>query len=279
MHGELAERALATTGHVNGQVELLAEGMSSSAWTGVVDGKRWVVRVPKMDGTRPTPRYDLELRLLAELDRRGVPVMAGRLVVVDGVRCAVAEHCPHRGVREWNEHFVADVASAFTTLHSLDPLFAVEGDIVARLHLARSWPFDGSELREHPVTRWGADLTRRIERRRDEIVWAAGQAVTVAHTDLHVDHLRQDEAGRLAAVLDFGDAFAGSAGWDFASMRYAFGPEVSGRVLSAYQGDERVGELADVLAIPWALYKLDKTPERPIVQERVATMLGIGDHN
>ena len=262
-------------GEVRGPVTLLAEGMSSSAWTGTVDGVRRVVRVPKMDGTRPTPRYDLEMRLLSELDRRGVPVMSGRVVSVDGVRCAVADLCPHPGVRDWNDEFVADVAAAFSTLHSLDPLLAVEADIVARLHLARSWPFDGSDLTRHPVARWGDDLVATLEGRRDEIEWAAEQAVTVAHTDLHVDHLLQDDRGRLAAVLDFGDAFAGSAGWDFASMRYSLGLEIAGRIAAVYPDGDRISALADVLAIPWALYKLDKSPDRPIVQRRVAQLLGL----
>lgn len=259
----LADEALATVGLHDG-VELLAEGMSSSAWRGSIDGTTYVVRVPKNDGRRPLPRYRAEARLLADLHRRGVPVAAPTIVEIAGAECSIALEVPGQPVRptDWTPRLLAEVATALDRVHETTPELAVEGDVRRRFHLARIWPFDGTDLADHPVALRWPELQAPIASREADILAAGSAPPTVVHTDLHWDHLLVDD-GRLSAILDFGDAFAGPPGWDHACLRYYHGPQVA---RTPHDGDRLLG-------IAFALYKLAKTPDRADVVERVESML------
>jgi aminoglycoside phosphotransferase (APT) family kinase protein len=87
------------------------------------------------------------------------------------------------------------------------------------------------------------------------------------------DHLLRSPEGRLAGLLDFGDAFAGPPAWDFACLRYYHGENVGRRVAAHYPGGADVLRRSLALGIAFALYKLDKTPDRPDVIERVARLI------
>lgn len=260
---DLAAAALSTVGAHDG-VTLLAEGMSSSAWRGTVDGSPYVVRVPKNDGRRPTPRYEDEARLLTDLAARGVPVAVPSIVEIGDVACSVAPEIPGEPVRpgEWTPELVGELHEALRILHETPPDLAVETDVVARFHLARTWPFDGADPADHPVAdRWPERLAALVAL-APEIRRAGAAPATVVHTDLHWDHILVAD-GRLMGILDFGDAFAGPPGWDHACLRYYHGPDVTGPLT----------EDARLLSIAFVLYKLDKTPERIDVVERVDAVL------
>lgn len=151
---------------------------------------------------------------------------------------------------------------ALDRVHATDLALAVESDVVARFHLARIWPFDESTLEAHPLsTRW-PNRVEGIGAQAEAILAAGAEPATVVHTDLHWEHLLVAD-GRLTGILDFGDAFAGPAGWDDARLRYYHGPAVAGPIT----------EHARLLGIAFALYELDETPERADVVERVLTLL------
>lgn len=268
----LAGRTASSAGEVTSPLVAMADGMSSSAWVVSIDGVESVIRVPKNDGRRPVPRYAAELRLLELLAGRGVPVATGRVVVVDGFECSVAARLPESPVAEWSEAFIDDVAGALSVLHMTQSSLAVEDDVSARFHLASIWPFDSTDLRDHAVAAWRPELVDALEAHRKRILDAAEGPRTVVHTDLHPQHLLQDDSKRLTGILDFGDAFAGTAAWDIACLRYYQGGAVAGAIVDRHVFGRSLDEPARLLGLPWGLYKLAKTPDRADVRERVDAM-------
>lgn len=273
----IARAALASVGTVEGEPQLLAEGMSSSAWTGAVDGREMVVRIPKNDGLRPEPHYDDEARLLADLARLGAAVAPCRVVEVDGIRCSIAERIPGEPVRpdEWTDRFGRDVADTLGALHSLAPGAAPALSAVERFHLARLWPLDGSRLADHPVAARWPERIDPLAALEADVRAACTAPATVVHSDLHWEHLLRTGGGRLAAVLDFGDAFAGPAAWDFACLRYYHGDDVAALVAQHHPDGTAALAASGLVGITFGLYKLDKTPERDEVVARVERLLAI----
>lgn len=246
--------------------------MSSQAWVGDVDGQRWVVRVPVGDGRRPTPDYRAESVLLQAAAERGVPVSPSTIVAVDGVACSVAPELAGRPVtaNDWDEALVGDVADALARLHTLDPALAVEHDLVARFHLATIWPLDGTDLGDHPVAARWPELVDALLEQRDRILEAAtASPATVVHSDLHAEHLLVD-GGRITGLLDLGDTFPGPAEWDIACLRF-YHREIADRVVAARERWDVAR--VQLLAIPFALYKLAKQPQRAVVIDRVEPIL------
>ncbi len=270
----VAAEALGQLGGHDG-VTVLATGMSSAAFVGSVNGDEYAVRVPIGVGRRPTPDYAREARLLADLGDRGAPVSVPIVVEVRDRVCSVAPRIIGRRVEpnDWTHALVDHVASFLAVLHETEPAFAVEPDVLRRFHLARIWPFDGSDLGDHPVARIWPDGVGEIEDMRSAIETAGSRPSTVVHTDLHSEHLLVDGAGSLAGVLDFGDAFAGPPAWDHACIRYYHGDEVAVRVAEAMDTESPSADDVDLLSVAWALYKLAKTPDRPDVRTRVDRLL------
>ena len=174
-------------------------------------------------------------------------------MTIEGVVCSVAPQLPGRPVRpeDWTPQLLGQLRDALGIVHATEPTLAVERDVVARFHLARIWPFDGADLHGHPIAARWPELITAIADRAEPILAAGLAPATVVHTDLHWDHLLVDD-GRLAGILDFGDAFAGPPGWDEACLRYYHGDAIAGPAT----------EQGRLLGIAFALYKLDKTPAR-----------------
>lgn len=278
MHGmtiELARAVFADRGST-GPVTALAQGMSSCAWIGHIRGDEWVVRTPTPDDIRPDPDYGRERRLNEALRAVGVPATRIETVAIDGVECSLAPRISGRPVRPggWNDEFVRDVAAALAAAHSITGADHDLPDALERFHLARIWPLDESSLDDHPVVSRLPDATDWIRSLEDPIRSAAAAPSGIVHTDLHWDHLLQDDRGRLAGLLDFGDAFRGPPGWDLACLRYYHGEEVGRRVADAHPGGDDVWAQSHILGIAFALYKLDKTPDRPAVVRRVTDLFG-----
>jgi len=269
----LARAVFAEHGHAR-NVHLLAEGMSSIAWVGEIDGREWVVRVPAANDARPDPGYRREASLNAALRLAGVPAADTRTVEIDGTECSIAPRLVGTPIQthQWTDEFVADVATALAATHSVP----IDGhgltDAVSRFYLARLWPLDGSALDDHPIIERLPGDVEWIASQREEIVAESRGPSCVVHTDLHWDHLLRSTAGRLTGLLDFGDAFAGPPAWDFACLRYYHGEIVARRVADRYPGGRDVLRRSGPLGIAFALYKLDKTPDRPDVIERVAQL-------
>lgn len=267
---DLARSALAARGGA-GPITPLASGMSSQAWVATIGGIEFVIRTPVAGDRRPDPDYHREARLNSALRRAGVPVPEIEVVEIGDVQCSLARRVAGNPVRpgDWTDAFASDVADALAATHSITPAAHDLLSAVERFHLARLWPIDGTSIDDHPVTTRLPDAVERVQIRADEICREASRTPVVVHTDLHWDHLRRSHDGRLAGVLDFGDAFAGPPAWDFACLRYYHGDEVARRVASHYPDGAETLRRAETLGIAFALYKLDKTPDRSDVIERV----------
>ena len=268
-------RAVADTRGDATSIAHLADGMSSSAWLATIDDRECVIRVPTDGHDRPPPDYRGESELNAALRAVGVPAAASEAVTVDGCECSIAPLISGDPIQphQWDPAFTRDVAGALAATHSL----AVAGrglpDAVNRFHLARLWPLDGTELADHPAATRLPDHVTWIASRHRAIEAAAAAPPAVVHTDLHWDHLLRNSAGRLSGLLDFGDAFAGPPGWDLACLRYYHGESAARRVIRHYPDGDRVWQHSHLLGIAFALYKLDKTPDRSDVIDRVTTLL------
>lgn len=271
---ELARKAFATCG-VHGRVELLASGMSSVAWTSAVDDRRWVVRTPTTDGRRADPDYVAEATLNRALRDFGVPAPESEALLIDGIGCSIAPLIVGTPIQpdQWSDGFVDGVAAALAGTHSvpLDGLSLLSAR--RRFHLAPIWPLDDPSLADHPIVSALPDLAGWAASQRNAILHEASQPSCVVHSDLHWDHLIRSPDGRLAGLLDFGDAFAGPPAWDFACLRYYHGEDVGRRVAETYPNGQEVLGRSYTLGIAFGLYKLAKTPARVDVIERVSRLI------
>ncbi|MBB5362176.1 aminoglycoside phosphotransferase (APT) family kinase protein [Deinococcus humi] len=178
-------------------------------------------------------RFFLQAEIMRALTRAGVPVPeildVGRLpdgrtfsletfVAGDGGGPSVAgwadlgrtlkalHTLPHSGsglLREGTERFRGTARDAATGL-------------LTRL---KTWPFDGRPLEAQPLIQHAPDLTAAITALEPELWQVAKLPSAVCHTDLHGGQFRW-QGGRLAALLDFGDAAIGPPDWDLASAAY-----------------------------------------------------------
>ena len=270
----------------------VASGRSSSAWAASSASGQWIVRVPVPDSGR-THSYRSEAQIGELLHERGHPVARWAVVQVDGVPCSVARRLQGRPVG-YDERFQAGFAAALARLlldlHHLDatgygPLVdddrtlygrssSVGTGVMDRWFHASIWPFDDSELASHVISDIAPELVEKVEQLRPWIIAAADEQIGVVHSDLHREHLLQDEAGGLAAVLDFGDAFRGSVAWDFALLDWYYGDHNASRVAARYPVSADIQTSAAHLAVAVGLYKLAKSPADPAVPERLRRVLG-----
>ncbi len=279
-----------------GEVEALrpiAAGMSCEAFELVSrsDARRWVVRVP-VPGTDRAIRFHAEAALGRALAVRGYPVAAWQVVEVDGVVCAVGNHLPGSPIAYgelWSPAFSAALGALLAELHALpavgsgplvDDATALRGEsgsvaegVSARWDRAVCWPFDGPDLADHPISRVVPEAVPMVLSRRQDVFDAAEQLIGVVHSDLHREHLLVGPSGGLSGVLDFGDAFVGSVGWDFATLRWYYGAGVSASVAEHYAAAREVKDLGRVLAIPLGLYKVAKNPGDAATLSRMRRVL------
>ena len=85
------------------------------------------------------------------------------------------------------------------------------------------WPFDGSALISHPITRSAPQFLEALGALREPLLRFAevGESV-ITHDDLNVANLMVED-GHLAAVIDFGDAFVGPPALDFSRLAVRHG--------------------------------------------------------
>lgn len=98
-------------------------------------------------------------------------------------------------------------------------------------------PAEPQALAAHPAVQAAPDLAGRLQpllqRVRDEVSQRKG---VLCHADLHERQFICRD-GRLAALIDFGDATIADPRWDFASLLYFHGPEILAAVLTGYTED------------------------------------------
>ncbi|MFC4426320.1 aminoglycoside phosphotransferase family protein [Deinococcus navajonensis] len=232
------------------QARFLAQGATCTVFT---DGHR-VVRL----GVGREARLRVQVQLQQALAQAGVPVAevleagtlpSGRAFSVER-RITADRRGP--GAAGW-----ADLGYALRTLHTLphrnfglledraDQLVgqaaSPAGGLLTRL--PEVWPLGPGPLSEQSLVKVDPTLAEPLAGLQEALsALPAGPAV-VGHTDLHPGQLLW-RGGRLAAILDFGDAAIGPASWDSASLAYFHGwAVVDGADLPAGQDAALLGLL------------------------------------
>ncbi|GAA5500726.1 hypothetical protein Dxin01_00451 [Deinococcus xinjiangensis] len=95
-----------------------------------------------------------------------------------------------------------------------------ESGLLTRLR--RVWPFDAAPLESHPLLWRAPELGPPLWALADELKAVLHSQTAVCHTDLHHNQLIW-RGGRLAALLDFGDATVAPPAWDSASLAFYHG--------------------------------------------------------
>ena len=268
-------------------VHLLSSGHSSQAFAATVGSERWVARVP-IEGSGRHITYNVEAALNRSLISNGHPVANWSVVDVEDVPCSVARRLPGAPVRydqPWSAEFGQQLAQLLHALHTVPaegfgPLInedtGIRGSsddrtqgVVDRWFHAPIWPFDGSTLDAHPVGDRAPDLARIAVALSDRIESAESDTIGVVHSDLHREHLLQNDDGALTGVLDLGDAFIGAVAWDFALLNWYYGKANALLVAHHYPNHGDVLDCGVTLSIAVGLYKLAKNPADPTVVPRL----------
>lgn len=282
MSREIARKAAQfATGESPASVEPFASGRTSDAWLAETSRGSWIVRIPvAQSGRRVT--YRAEAVIGAQLTQRGHPVADWTIIeITRGRPSSVARLLPGSPVdyeTRWTPEFARALALVLGDLHALpatgfgplnsgdDALYqrgispSRRAGIVDRFVHAAIWPFDGSTLEQHPLMGVDPNLCDEIGRQRAAIEAAAEGPLGLVHSDLHREHLLQGPDGSLTGLLDFGDAFVGAVGWDFALLHWYYGLTNARMVARNHPGGST--ELANgaALALAFGLYKLAKNP-------------------
>ena len=105
--------------------------------------------------------------------------------------------------------------------------------------LDRPWPFTGAPLETHPIISERPEFFERLRALEPAILDLVeiGSRSSVLHTDLHPGQFLFHR-GRLAALIDFGEATAGPPAWDVASFAYFYGWEAAREMLAGYTDDQ-----------------------------------------
>ncbi|MDA1239518.1 MAG: aminoglycoside phosphotransferase family protein [Chloroflexi bacterium] len=125
------------------------------------------------------------------------------------------------------------------------------------------WPFDGRALLTHPVARLAPALLAPLSTMREPLLRYAEppSAVAASHTDLKASHFLLHE-GRLAGLIDFGDAAIVPPAFDIASFAYYQGWALTTALLEGYATNRILREIRQVeahqLSVVLALQKIEK---------------------
>ncbi len=211
---------------------LLAAGATCDVYT---DGKR-VLRL----ALGPEARLSSQAGIMRALSVAGVPVPevlevgllpTGRVFSLESF-VAGDDAGPSR--EGW-----ADLGRALGALHTLPHAgFGVlenrDGDLLGiattpadglRTRL-KAWPLNRGKLSAQPLIHHAPDLALPLAALEPELWQVAETPSALCHTDLHVGQFLW-QGGRLAALLDFGDAAIGPPAWDIASVAYFHGWNVA----------------------------------------------------
>ena len=126
------------------------------------------------------------------------------------------------------------------------------------------WPFDGRSLLSHPVARLAPSLIAGLSAMREPLLRyaEAPSAVAACHTDLNGSHFLLRE-GRLAGLIDFGDAAILPPAFDIASFAYFQGWPLTDALIEGYASNRIMREIrlveAQQLAVALALQKVEKS--------------------
>lgn len=294
----IARVAREATGETPGEVRPLGRGMTCTAWA-VEAGRQEVavlVEIPRegRDAVHLDDPANLAARHALQIALREVDPEAP---VPEPIACsATIDRDPLGGRWSWqvlalatgeeldairHPEAVHDLGRLLATLHTLpvegrglleDRTDTLRGRASTPLDgiLSRwgpQWPYDGRTLLSHPIARHAPDLIGPLGELREPLLrYAEANArVGLCHTDLFGAHLLVRD-GRLAAVMDFGDAAIVPVAFDLASFAYYFaahrGWDALDMLLDGYESrhvmrDVREAETYQLLVV-LALQKVQK---------------------
>jgi aminoglycoside phosphotransferase (APT) family kinase protein len=251
---ESARTILAACGIAIEGLQPLAAGAQSTVWDVRARQGRFVLRVaaPRHgERVRYEAEYAIRKRLHALGGRVARPIATNRDVdagvTVDW--CLDEFAGSERPTGQLPRQACQDLGQTLALLHSLpvdgygllenrrDRLVGrhrdVRDGILSRLE--QPWPFSGQPIERHPIATEAPDLLDAIEAMHSQLLGllSLDRGLSVNHADLHAGQLPLSN-GRLAAVLDFGDAVAGPPSWDIGSFGYFFGWNRTVRMLEGY---------------------------------------------
>ncbi len=281
---------------VTGAVTALDAGVSVEAWRAESDGGPLVVLVERagLAGGERRQRAAFEARhaLLAQLHPRDPRCPRPLATQADA---GAAD--PLSGARSWAvATFVAgtpldpdrhadaarELGVLLRALHDLpaaghgmlaDERGALRGladDPTAGLLLRWPWlwPFDGRPLVAHPVVRAAPALVGGLAALRAPLLRWADPAIptAVCHGDLKPNHARIDADGRLAGLIDFGDAMVAPRAWDLATFAWHAGWPAVDALLEGYEPKRLLRESlraeAEHLVVPLVLGYFERDVRR-----------------
>ncbi len=226
-----------------GDPTFLGLGFASEAWL-VRDARTaYALRIALDRVDRPCS-YPIEHALMARLADIGAPVpspVRGSWEVAGwGLRASsLTTFVPGVPLRAEAHGWAAGRIGAFVgqlqsiPITGFGPLAEVDGrlvglapDMLAGLRAwmdgDQLWPFDDSRLETDPALVQRPGLLAELAGQAGAVLAAAldGPPVIV-HADLHEENILQDD--QRLTFIDFGEAFIGSADWEYATMAYFMG--------------------------------------------------------
>ncbi len=254
---EQAATIVAACSIPNATVSYLASGATSEVWQVRAGDGHYALRIAIPNPWEPCsyePEFAIRQQLTAIGGRVARPVATNSDVNTGaGAEWSLDEYVAGGDAERAIDATVArDLGEVLARLHEIPvegfgllrnqraPLCGVTSTARAGImsRLQQPWPFSGDTLDDHPIASAAPELLgplRSLEVRLWGVVEPVGWAV-INHTDLHRGQLALAN-GRLAALLDFGDAAAGPRCWDIASFAYFNGWELTRALLAGYTHD------------------------------------------
>ncbi|CAM4372561.1 aminoglycoside phosphotransferase family protein [Deinococcus marmoris] len=123
----------------------------------------------------------------------------------------------------------------------------------------KAWPLNGGRLSAQPLIHHAPDLAPPLAALEPELGQVTETPSALCHTDLHAGQFRW-QAGRLWALLDFGDAAIGPPAWDVASVAYFHGWNAAELVAEA--ASLRCDRNAALLGVLLAFHRAGRAAEQ-----------------
>ncbi len=151
--------------------------------------------------------------------------------------------------------------------------------LIARWCSGQFWPYDGTDLPQHPLAAADEKLLREVESliERDSSD-PTDEPNVLLHSDLHAEHVFIDR-GKLAAIIDFGGAFIGPRSWEFAPIALFLGWETADAVMQVYgrlsgESGSVIRRKVEATALIFGLYRYDAESRAGRLQSEGPKIIG-----
>ena len=141
----------------------------------------------------------------------------------------------------------------------------IRAAVIDRWRWGRQWPFSDSAVETHPYVQIVPESLTALAQLESKILQSACEGrLVVNHSDLHGEHIFvQDD--KLTGIIDFGAAFVGVPGWDFASIAHSYGWSAVEQIATGYTASDakrkQLLDQAQLLALVISMYKLSKASQ------------------